>query len=327
MLKFRKDLGKKAKKGLENLAVGIVKVAGNVGLNLGGLAAIKVGVDQLDKLEFSDTTQGIAFGLGAILLYELNRSGSINKASKAISELKGKAAPYIQAGALSAMIGIFGGYVSPEVKIAGKEVSDIVKGKSSKNYEPKSISGNLPSIHTVEGMFYRTYRWDEVISDAEKKEKIEDDLLAGLIMRESGGNPLRLNSSNDGGAGLAMFQPGTGQAYGLDTYGFSKTMGRDTKHGKKLRALVKDHNWDYDELRGLDERFDVQKSVYAAADFLGDLYNKYGTWDRAVSAYNRGAPAGNPKSTQHVKKVRKFQNEYNRREKAMGRKVKIPSRN
>jgi len=315
------------KKGLENLARGAVRVGSNVAINLGGLGAIKLGIEYLDKMEFSDTTQGIAFGLGAILLYGLNRSGNIDKASKAISEIKGKAAPFLQAGFLATMIGFPGWYISPEVKLVKKEISKVVKGKSSKDYEPKIVSGNLPSIYTNEGMFYRTYRWDEVISDAEKKEKIEKDLLAGLIMQESGGNPLRLNSGGDGGAGLMMFQPGTARAYGLKTYGNSKATGRDLEHGKEMLELVRKYNWNYDQLRVLDERFDVQKSVYAAADFLRDLYDKHGTWDKAVSAYNRGTPARNPSHTNHVKGVREKQMIYSNMEKAIGKRSKVPSRN
>jgi hypothetical protein len=162
------------------------------------------------------------------------------------------------------------------------------------------------------GRFLRTYRWDQYIKRIEQQYGIEPQLLAGLIMQESYGNPLQLNSQNDGGAGLMMFQPGTGRAYGLKVYGSSMKTGRDVDHGLALRRLVETEQYNYKRLAAYDERFDVAKSMNAGARFLAELHQKHKTWDNAVSAYNRGKPALVPQTTQHVRMVRYFQEQYKR---------------
>ncbi|MFW6275675.1 MAG: transglycosylase SLT domain-containing protein, partial [bacterium] len=181
-------------------------------------------------------------------------------------------------------------------------------GVISRNVDTKKISSTPYSSDY--GRFLRTYRWSPFIEQAEKSYRIETGLLAGLIMQESYGNPLQLNSGNDGGAGLMMFQPGTAREYGLKTYGSSRKTGRDKAHGIALKALQELHRYNYDKLSVIDERFHVAKSIDAGARFLSHLYNQHRSWDKAVSAYNRGTPALLPQSTAHVRKVRYFQRRY-----------------
>lgn len=168
---------------------------------------------------------------------------------------------------------------------------------------------------TKKGKFLRTYRWDKILDEKEQKYKIEKGLLKGLAMRESYGDPIRLNESYDGGAGLFQFQPGTAKYYGLKIYGNSNNTGKDKKHGKELRQIVTKNNYEYEKLSNLDERFDIEKSSEAAAKFLNELYKRHGSWNKAISAYNRGKPAKYPNSTNHVKKVREYQEYYNNRDK------------
>ena len=165
---------------------------------------------------------------------------------------------------------------------------------------------------STRGRFLRTLRWDKVISDTEKRYNIPEGLLAGLAMRESHGNPLELNSGGDGGAGLFMFQPGTARHVGLKIYGSSTRTGRDRHHGDRLRNLVRKYAWDYQTLAGVDERFDVVKSTDKAAEYLVGFYNRFGNWDKALSAYNRGPRrvARNPMSTTHVRMTKLYQRYY-----------------
>src|SRR3989344_442946 len=165
---------------------------------------------------------------------------------------------------------------------------------------------------TKRGQFLRAARWDNILTEKERQYNLPRGLLAGLCMRESYCNPLELNSGADGGAGAFMFQPGTGRSFGLKVYGDSRATGRDRNHGFKLRKLVREHNWDYEELAEIDERFDIEKSADAAAKYLKRLYNRYGSWDKAVSAYNRGEPATLPWATEHVRATMQNQDFYNR---------------
>jgi hypothetical protein len=182
------------------------------------------------------------------------------------------------------------------------------------------------SYKTNKGKFQRTYRWDETLDIIEDKYNIPKGTLKGLIMRESYGDPLRLNEGADGGAGLFMFQPRTAKAYGLKIYGSSDRSSADYKHGAELKKLIKKNNYNYEKMAKIDERFDIIKSSDAAARFLNDLYKKYGSWDKALSAYNQGKPAPNPENTEHVKKTWEYRDYYNQRDK-MNHKYVAPKTN
>ncbi|MDP2672431.1 MAG: transglycosylase SLT domain-containing protein [Nanoarchaeota archaeon] len=204
----------------------------------------------------------------------------------------------------------------PGLVLAGG-IYGIYNLKNFSNEEQENKKNIIPitsSYKTTQGKFERTYRWDKILDEREKKHKIEKGLLKALGMREGEGDPLKLNESGDGGAGMWMFQPGTAKYCGLDIYGNSNKMGVDKSHGKKLKELVKENKYNYEKLAKLDERFDVYKSSDAAAKFLKKLYNQHGSWDKALSAYNRGQPAKNPEKTNHVKFIRKYQAYYNSRD-------------
>lgn len=85
-----------------------------------------------------------------------------------------------------------------------------------------------------------------------------DDLLHGVMMTESGGNPLAYNASS-GAAGAYQFMPATAREMGLK---------------------VNDQE---------DERLDPEKSRAAASVYLRRLLKKYdGNTDNALRAYNWG---------------------------------------
>ena len=310
MVKGRYDLFQKAK----NLAT-------NVSTNLYLGAASLYGLEQLDKLNYSSSTQALGAAAAGLGIYSLNKSGLMKQFSKKINDstrkIKGKAMPYIRNGL------ILPAYIAGGILVNTNNVKDMYTdlyriGEGEKEIvipvEPKNKEITSPK-KTIEGKFDRAYRWDKTIDEVEAKYKIEKGLLGGLIMRESYGNPLELNETNDGGAGLMMFQPGTAKQYGLKVYGNSSRTGRDINHGKELRNLVKRHNYDYHMLSKLDHRFNVEKSIDAGGKFLSDLKKRHGCWDKALSAYNQGRPAPNPKKTKHVSQVRKYQEYYNQRDK------------
>jgi soluble lytic murein transglycosylase-like protein len=202
-------------------------------------------------------------------------------------------------------------FFSPIInKVTGnKEIPEITwDGTPTKVTESNEIL-KTPK-YSEYGRFLRTHRFHQAIAKAEDHYGIEKNLLAGLIMQESFGNPMELNSGNDGGAGLMMFQPGTAREYGLKTFGQSTKTGRDVSHGRELRNLVIQKHNNYQYLSTIDGRFHVEKSVGAGARFLAKLYAQHHSWDKALSAYNRGTPAFVPSATKHVRRARYYQKQY-----------------
>lgn len=224
-----------------------------------------------------------------------------------MSNLEKRTSNWVKAAAIAGSVAVAGipGYI-PRNESGENKIERVVE-----------IDDNVNIVHpyeTTQGKFERTYRWDRTIDGIEEKYEIPSGKLKALIMRESGGDPLKLNDSNDGGVGLAMFQPGTARDMGLKVYGNSNTSGVDKKHGEEMRRLVKEYNHNYEELSQIDERFDVEKSAEAAAKYLKKNYLKYGSWDKALSAYNQGRPAPNASETKHVKAVNKYEKYYNERD-------------
>ena len=80
--------------------------------------------------------------------------------------------------------------------------------------------------------------------------------LVWLSLVESGHNPTIYSPA--GAAGLWQFIPSSGRMYGLTV-----------------------DKW-------VDERLDPMRSTQAAAKYLGDLYQRFGSWELAMAAYNMG---------------------------------------
>mgnify|MGYP003971369077 FL=1 len=320
-------MGKK----LEKLINGTISTATNVSLGAGAIEGIKY-------LNSTDATTGlVALGAGASI-FALNKSKLNTKLSKKIRGKKKfarkKNASRLSTLAMVTHLGIaalLGTNLGKDVALDIKSVYNSIKSKYNEQAEEviSDTSGETfqeprekPSIieiiandkHTSQGRFDRTYRWDDVIDSVEKKYGIEKGVIAGTIMQESYGNPTQLPKRNDAGAGIMMFQPGTARQYGLDVWGESNVTGADSTHGSKLRELARSHGYSYEELSKLDERFHVPKAIDAGGKFLQDLHKRFGTWDKAISAYNSGTPEPNCSQTRHVQKVRQFQNYYNKRD-------------
>ena len=151
---------------------------------------------------------------------------------------------------------------------------------------------DCPERETLEGKFCRTYKYDDVISSAEKRYSIPNGLLAGIAMVESYGDPLQLNHEDDGSAGLFQLETDVAKEKGLVVY---------DEGGVKLRMLVEKKGYNVAELKRYDDRFDVKKSTETAAHYLHDLHNDmakrqkhdrrlagHDTWDLAVAAYKVG---------------------------------------
>ncbi|MFM7234786.1 MAG: lytic transglycosylase domain-containing protein [Flavobacteriales bacterium] len=100
----------------------------------------------------------------------------------------------------------------------------------------------------------RAYRWFPVIEPILKSNGIPDDFKYLAVIESSLSNA----TSPAGAKGFWQFLDETGRSYGLE-----------------VSAQV-------------DERYDVEKSTYAACHFLKDAFDRYGSWSMAAASYNMG---------------------------------------
>jgi len=101
----------------------------------------------------------------------------------------------------------------------------------------------------------RSGRYKDSIRKILQRKGIPEDLI-WLSMVESSFDPNA--RSRAGAVGLWQFTPKTGKIYGLE------------------------------KSRGTDPRRSIVASTEAAADFLSELYRRFGSWDLAMAAFNMG---------------------------------------
>jgi membrane-bound lytic murein transglycosylase D len=101
----------------------------------------------------------------------------------------------------------------------------------------------------------RSGRYREAIRRSFRKKALPED-LSWIAMVESGYEPTARSPA--GALGLWQFMPETGRLYGLNVD------------------------------RWADQRLNTQAATDAAAEFMGDLYRRFGTWELAIASYNMG---------------------------------------
>jgi membrane-bound lytic murein transglycosylase D len=119
------------------------------------------------------------------------------------------------------------------------------------NYFTKNNDGRK----LFRALLQRSGRYRGIVEPALHDKMLPRDLMA-LVAVESGFSPTALSTA--GASGLWQFMPDTARAYGL--------------------AVEADY----------DERRSVTRATEAGTRLLADLYDKFGSWELALAAYNMG---------------------------------------
>jgi soluble lytic murein transglycosylase-like protein len=136
----------------------------------------------------------------------------------------------------------------------------------------------------------RVRRYSALIQEAHQRyPSVRASLLAGLIENESGGNPNATRYECRSAEGKLF---GQRTACPVGTQRLDKK-GRPVMSRGLVQFLIgtgEQYGLRATEDPATDERRDPSKAIPAAARFLDSLIHKYGTEERALSAYNTGRP-------------------------------------
>ena len=141
-----------------------------------------------------------------------------------------------------------------------KSQADLIDKKLKKQYSgsvkltPKSKKGEETAAAEGIPAYRGSYKGEylEVAKAAARKHGVPEDLYLRLVQRESGWNPVAV--STKGATGLAQLMPETAKHLGVDIA-------------------------------------DAEENLEGGARYLRMMYDKFGTWELALAAYNAGPGA------------------------------------
>lgn len=107
----------------------------------------------------------------------------------------------------------------------------------------------------------------DLINNSAQANGVPPALLYGVIQHESGGNPNAINQDSNGSVDRGLAQINS------------------AAHPDVTAAQAYDPNF----------------AIPYSAHYLANLYNKYGSWDSALAAYNSGSPTGDQSYVNAVK--------------------------
>ena len=140
--------------------------------------------------------------------------------------------------------------------LAGLEMPDMPVRWEPRVVEYLRFFRDDPRGHILFANLFRHAGRFRAMMQAELRQRSLPEDLVWVSMIESGFDAAARSAS--GAAGLWQFMPETGKIYGLTVD------------------------------RWLDQRYSPELATAAAADLLGDLHRRFGSWELALAAYNMG---------------------------------------
>ena len=150
--------------------------------------------------------------------------------------------------------------------------------------EPNLKRVRLSDKGTLNGNIQRIMRWGDIAEACQSRYGCPQNILLGMMGRESYGDPVQPNAGGDGGLGLRHIQPSNTLRYGLRMITPS---GRLVDHvqGKKIFEAIHQERYDLKELIKYDDRFHPIMGIDVAARMMCDLFSETRNWDRALERY------------------------------------------
>lgn len=131
--------------------------------------------------------------------------------------------------------------------------------------------------------------YTEIIENASKEYSVSAALIKAIMYQESRGNPKVVGSCGE--AGLMQFMPLTARSVGINLIFEDADFGECDDYAREYANRLKDEIKDksLDEIKKIDERFDPNMSIMAAAKHIKDLQEVFKDNILAViAAYNAG---------------------------------------
>lgn len=306
--------------GLESiLAVGAANAGAVYGLS-----------ELANRSDFSEPTNGLMMLMGGAALAGANYFGLLSEKGKGLRRVIGKANSKInlrKKASWAKTLALLGalGFSSHQLKPYAEQIHDdftrpSVETVSSVNRQRPFVYDELSYTPNVEhdftgtkladkgstiGRIQRTLRWEPIYRAIEKKHGMPKDYLAGMIMQESYGDPVQPNSGNDGGLGITHIQGPTAKRYGMEIFGNSGRSS-DKRHGRQIRDMLQDCNYDPACAQEYDERAHLIKVLDTAARIVSEGKEKHGTWDEGVEYYRAPGWVGGATTLRYLRKVKNF---------------------
>lgn len=187
------------------------------------------------------------------------------------------------------------GLVFPETDVLSNEFGQIVssldenttKAINKVKKQKSSLFSGKKEVASIPQLLYD--KWQEIYDRelAEQRKRNMEVQVGTIIFQEKILVPLAMRAVQEFGVPLWVIMGVIGVESGGDQYAYNAGSGA-AGIMQITEGTAKDLGLKMDWETAVDERFDMEKNVMAAAKYLGELYQKFGQWSLALTAYSGG---------------------------------------